>query len=145
MNGTGTHVFLNLATKTIIAANHYTVLPIPPIVITTVNRWTLSSRTGTEISLIMLLMISKKSPPPRRHECQRMPQAWRYYYLMSMDQNSASLIRVWNHHRRVRQWRFGVRLHQSPTERTPMSTWKKSRSQRNSNKNLRMRSVRPHR
>jgi hypothetical protein len=31
MNGTGTHMFVNLATKAIIAANHSTVLPIPPI------------------------------------------------------------------------------------------------------------------
>ena len=39
MNGTGTHTFLRLDNRTVIAANHFTVLPIPPTVIDVVNVW----------------------------------------------------------------------------------------------------------
>ena len=49
MNGTGTHMFVNLATKAVIQANHYVVLPIPPIVITTVNGWAASNRLHTVV------------------------------------------------------------------------------------------------
>jgi hypothetical protein len=124
MNGTGAHVSLNLATKTIIAANHYTVLPIPPIVITTVNGWAASNKIHTVMDPVYTYRVRDithdapnflEEKPPRWHECQRTPHAWRYYYLTSMDQNAASLMRVWNHHRPVRQWRFGVGLHQLPT------------------------------
>jgi hypothetical protein len=47
INGTGTHLFVNLATKTLISANHYVVLPIPPIVIATVNGWAASNKIHT--------------------------------------------------------------------------------------------------
>ena len=38
MNGTGTHSFMRIDTRSVVSANHYMVLPIPPLV-TTVNGW----------------------------------------------------------------------------------------------------------
>ena len=49
MNGTGTHAFLRLDNRAAINANHYVVLPIPPIVITTVNGWAAKNRLHTSI------------------------------------------------------------------------------------------------
>ena len=37
MNGTGTHSFMRIDTRSIISANHYVVLPIPPFVTNTIN------------------------------------------------------------------------------------------------------------
>ena len=34
MNGTGTHSFMRIDTRSVISANHYVVLPIPPLVTT---------------------------------------------------------------------------------------------------------------
>ena len=39
MNGTGTHSFMRIDTRSIISANHYVVLPIPTLVTTTINGW----------------------------------------------------------------------------------------------------------
>ena len=47
MNGTNTHSFLRLDNKAIIAANHYTVLPIPDFVITLINGWASKNKANT--------------------------------------------------------------------------------------------------
>jgi hypothetical protein len=52
MNGTGTHAFLRLDNRATINANHYVVLPIPPIVITTVNGWAAKNKLHTSIDPI---------------------------------------------------------------------------------------------
>ena len=52
MNGTGTHTFLRLDTRSVIQANHFTVLPIPPIVITTVNGWASKNKIHTSVDPI---------------------------------------------------------------------------------------------
>ena len=49
MNGTGTHSFLRLDTKTIISANHFMVLPIPAIVMTTVTGWASKNKLHTSL------------------------------------------------------------------------------------------------
>jgi hypothetical protein len=49
MNGTGTHSFMRLDNKAVIAANHYTVLPIPDIVITLVNGWASKNKMHTSL------------------------------------------------------------------------------------------------
>ena len=52
VNGTGTHMFLNLQNKAILYANHYVVLPIPTIVITTVNAWASTNKIHTAVDPI---------------------------------------------------------------------------------------------
>ena len=52
VNGTGTHMFINLANKAVLFANHYVVLPIPPIVITTVNGWASTNKIHTVVDPI---------------------------------------------------------------------------------------------
>lgn len=47
MNGTGTHTFMRIDTRSIISANHYVVLLIPPLVITTVNGWASKNKIHT--------------------------------------------------------------------------------------------------
>ena len=47
MNGTGTHTFMRIDTRSVISANHYAVLPIPPLVITTVNGWAPKNKIHT--------------------------------------------------------------------------------------------------
>ena len=47
MNGTGTHTFMRIDTRSVISANHYVVLPIPPLVITTVNGWASKNKIHT--------------------------------------------------------------------------------------------------
>ena len=49
MNGTGTHSFMRLDNKAVIAANHYTVLPIPDIVTTLVNGWASKNKVHTSL------------------------------------------------------------------------------------------------
>ena len=49
MNGTGTHSFMRLDNRAVIAANHYTVLPIPDIVITLVNGWASKNKVHTSL------------------------------------------------------------------------------------------------
>ena len=39
MNGTGTHSFLRLDTRTVLSANHFIVLPVPDTVVAIVNGW----------------------------------------------------------------------------------------------------------
>ena len=51
MNGTGTPAFLRLDNRATINANHYVVLPIPPIVIT-VNGWAAKNKLQTSIDPI---------------------------------------------------------------------------------------------
>ena len=52
INGTGTHMFVNLATKAVLFANHYVVLPIPPIVISTINGWASTNKIHTVVDPI---------------------------------------------------------------------------------------------
>ena len=52
MNGTGAHEFLRLDNRATINANHYVVLPIQPIVITTVNGWAAKNKLHTSIDPI---------------------------------------------------------------------------------------------
>ena len=52
MNGTETRAFLHLDNRVIINANRYLVLPIPPIVITTVNGWAAKNKLHTWIDPI---------------------------------------------------------------------------------------------
>ena len=47
MNGTGTHSFMRIDTRSVISANHYVVLPIPPLVTTTVNGWASKNKIHT--------------------------------------------------------------------------------------------------
>ena len=49
INGTGTHMFVNLSNKAILYANHYVVLPIPPVVITTINGWASTNKIHTVV------------------------------------------------------------------------------------------------
>jgi Reverse transcriptase (RNA-dependent DNA polymerase) len=44
MNGTGTHSFLRLDTRTVLAANHFIVLPVPDTVVAIVNSWAHSNK-----------------------------------------------------------------------------------------------------
>ena len=52
INGTGTHMFVNLTTKAVLFANHYVVLPIPPIVISTINGWAATNKIHTVVDPI---------------------------------------------------------------------------------------------
>ena len=52
MNGTGTHSFMRLDTRSVISANHFTVLPIPTIVTATVNGWASKNKVHTSIDPI---------------------------------------------------------------------------------------------
>ena len=45
MNGTNTHTFMRLDTRSIISANHFRVLPIPDVVVTLVNSWASKNKT----------------------------------------------------------------------------------------------------
>ena len=47
MNGTGTHTFMRIDTRSIILANHYVVLPTPPLVTTTMYGWASKNKTHT--------------------------------------------------------------------------------------------------
>ena len=47
MNGTGTHKFLRLDLRTVISANHYVTLPIPPTVTATVTGWASKNKLHT--------------------------------------------------------------------------------------------------
>ena len=46
-NETGTHTFMRIDTRSIILANHYVVLTIPPLVTTTMNGWASKNKTYT--------------------------------------------------------------------------------------------------
>ena len=54
MNGTGTHTFMRIGTRSVISANHYVVLPIPPLVTTTVNGWASKNKIHTSKEPILI-------------------------------------------------------------------------------------------
>ena len=47
MNSTGTHTFMRIDTRSVISANHYLVLPIPPLVTTAVDGWASKNKIHT--------------------------------------------------------------------------------------------------
>ena len=47
MNSTGTHTFMRIDTRSVVSANHYLVLPIPPLVTTAVDGWASKNKIHT--------------------------------------------------------------------------------------------------